>query len=602
MAVANAEQWQDNTPGALFTTRFSGEAAVSPHLMNFRHSWEGFIDSLLREWKTQNVVAALMLSAILTMLQIDAAAADPIARTTAILSLISALMSLLFGSMYIMRFGTMRKMYKAASWADEAQKGRTSVLWNVWIMLAIPAIWLAWSIVLFVTCIMAFTWRTGATTDSISTAISQNAARGLRIGVSALLAVALVYFFLIVKMFRKYGDGMDRRWNKKVIAWAQEGRYLQIGANPGAWEPSSLGSASPRRIRPSRAVPSNDTPRLPPRSPVRAYSIRHDRRSSGSRRSRGTPPISSAAAFALPAFDRPFSSSVEMMPFAAVKIMDLRYNSSRTYPMPSLLQTRDILLPDWLKFTAELEDVWNGTNRETPPFPIEVERGVPPVIGSREWAAGLLHLWNKNFFYARSAEAVICCEEPTFGTPGYAVYLIHWSPHIISGDLPVPEDYELKAITVIRLVEDPNGWQWGTKTRIDANPTQPDEDGAHHPHHEPDAQSSRSGSVRRSRWYTPLSPATQTRNVADPKQVERGAHESDAQSSRSVSVRRPKQNTPSTSRRQSSRSQTHIAADPRPQNEDESSTRSSRSASRKPRLQRPRPRTPVDNPPPIVAR
>lgn len=52
------------------------------------------------------------------MLQIDAAASDPIARTTALLSLISALMSLLFGSIYIIRFGTMRKMYKAASWAD----------------------------------------------------------------------------------------------------------------------------------------------------------------------------------------------------------------------------------------------------------------------------------------------------------------------------------------------------------------------------------------------------------------------------------------------------------------------------------------------------
>ncbi|KAJ7257248.1 hypothetical protein B0H12DRAFT_1015421, partial [Mycena haematopus] len=180
------------------------DEAVSPHLLNFRHSWEGFIDSLLREWKTQNVVAALMLSAILTMLQIDAAAPDPIARTTAILSLISALMSLLFGSMYIMRFGTMRKMYKAANWADEAQKGTTSVIWNVWILLAIPAVWLTWSIILFVTCIMAFTWRTGATDDLVSAALSSNAARGLRIGVSAVLAVALVYFFLIVKTLRKY--------------------------------------------------------------------------------------------------------------------------------------------------------------------------------------------------------------------------------------------------------------------------------------------------------------------------------------------------------------------------------------------------------------
>jgi hypothetical protein len=68
MAVATAEQWKDGTPGALLTTWLPEDAAVSPHLLNFRHSWEGFIDSLLREWKTQNVVSALMLSCVLNRL------------------------------------------------------------------------------------------------------------------------------------------------------------------------------------------------------------------------------------------------------------------------------------------------------------------------------------------------------------------------------------------------------------------------------------------------------------------------------------------------------------------------------------------------------
>ncbi|KAJ7339203.1 hypothetical protein DFH08DRAFT_705094, partial [Mycena albidolilacea] len=205
MAVANADQWHDGSPGALLTTWLPPDAIVPPHLLNFRHSWEGFIDSLLRQWETQNYVSALLLAAIITMLQIDAAASDPIARTTAILSLISALMSVLFGSMYIIRFGTMRKMYKAAIWADEAQNTRTSVLWNEWIMLAIPAVWLAWSLILFVTCIMAYAWRTGAAEDPVNAALSNNAALGLRIGASAVLGVALVYFFLVVKTFRKYG-------------------------------------------------------------------------------------------------------------------------------------------------------------------------------------------------------------------------------------------------------------------------------------------------------------------------------------------------------------------------------------------------------------
>ncbi|KAJ7302021.1 hypothetical protein DFH08DRAFT_669269, partial [Mycena albidolilacea] len=59
------------------------------------------IDALPPEWRTQNVISALMLLAILTMLQIDAVAADPISRTTALISLVCALMCLLFGSLYI---------------------------------------------------------------------------------------------------------------------------------------------------------------------------------------------------------------------------------------------------------------------------------------------------------------------------------------------------------------------------------------------------------------------------------------------------------------------------------------------------------------------
>ncbi|KAF7358907.1 hypothetical protein MSAN_01231100 [Mycena sanguinolenta] len=528
LVVANADQWKDGTPGSLMTTLLPPDAAVPPHLLNFRHSWEGFIDSLLREWKTQNVVAALMLSAILTMLQIDAAASDPVARTTAILSLISALMSLLFGSMYIMRFGTMRKMYKAASWAVEAQKETTSVMWNVWILLAVPAVWLAWSIILFVTCIMAFAWRTGAMEDPVSTALSNNVALGLRIGVSAVLAVALVYFFLIVKTLREYGDAMDKKWNEKVIGWAREGVYARITADPQTWERTSLENRTTRRTRPSRSSP--DPQRRGSRPGQSARAPRH-RRSPMRSQSPENPPMRSTAA----SFDRPFYSEIlEYTPFPAVKIMDLPPNSSGIYALPNLLRERDILVADWLKFTRDLSDVWNGINRETPPFPIDVEHGVPPLIGPREWAAGFIHLWNNRFFHTRCAEAVICQEEPSVGPPGYAVYLIRWSRYSgVSGPMPSPQDHDLKAITIITLVEDPNGWQWGVKTRIDADPRQPKDDAPL----EPDARSSQSFSARQPSASNLPSPRTQTRTVEEQEQRDEGcAQEPDAQPSPHKSI------------------------------------------------------------------
>jgi hypothetical protein len=33
---------------------------VSPALARFKNSWEAFIDVLMREWKTQNIVSALL--------------------------------------------------------------------------------------------------------------------------------------------------------------------------------------------------------------------------------------------------------------------------------------------------------------------------------------------------------------------------------------------------------------------------------------------------------------------------------------------------------------------------------------------------------------
>jgi hypothetical protein len=57
-------------------------------------------------------------SAILTLFQIPDAETDPVIRTAALCSLVSALLSLSYGIMYIVRFGTMRNMYYASRWAE----------------------------------------------------------------------------------------------------------------------------------------------------------------------------------------------------------------------------------------------------------------------------------------------------------------------------------------------------------------------------------------------------------------------------------------------------------------------------------------------------
>ncbi|KIM62950.1 hypothetical protein SCLCIDRAFT_1214489 [Scleroderma citrinum Foug A] len=78
------------------------------------------------------------------MFQNQEMANDPAVRTTALISLTCALMSLSYGCVYIIRFDTMRSMYKAVRWAQETQRTTTFILWNVWVLLAMPGVWLAW--------------------------------------------------------------------------------------------------------------------------------------------------------------------------------------------------------------------------------------------------------------------------------------------------------------------------------------------------------------------------------------------------------------------------------------------------------------------------
>lgn len=157
-----------------------------------------------------------IITAVLTILQIDTAAAVPIIRTAALLALesdrvhrnsefrpwnscqkstrevqtgtrtgclgvvfpsgfspgtrvpvhairllVCTLMSLLYGCLYTVRFGSMKAMYKASEWALvsstrppappttlTSRAGRpendTNRYWNVWVMLAMPAVWLLW--------------------------------------------------------------------------------------------------------------------------------------------------------------------------------------------------------------------------------------------------------------------------------------------------------------------------------------------------------------------------------------------------------------------------------------------------------------------------
>ncbi|TFK72082.1 hypothetical protein BDN72DRAFT_731953, partial [Pluteus cervinus] len=119
-------------------------------------------------------------------------------------------MSLLYGCMYSIRFYDMRKPHKAAQWAQEAQRKQSHLFWNVWVFLAMPAVWLAWSIVAYIVCVMAYVWRTGP--GNTPPSISQKALLGSRVAISVVMFMGIVYFVFILMTLKRYGDPMDQQW------------------------------------------------------------------------------------------------------------------------------------------------------------------------------------------------------------------------------------------------------------------------------------------------------------------------------------------------------------------------------------------------------
>jgi hypothetical protein len=124
---------------------------------------------------------------------------------------------------------------------QEARKTTTFIWWNVWVLLAMPAVWLAWFVLsafiafaralthshhsramfFFITAILSFVWRSGSTSDSSNPApLSPTAVLGPRIAITSLFLLGLVYFVMIVKTLQNYGRTHDTDDEMRMLSGA----------------------------------------------------------------------------------------------------------------------------------------------------------------------------------------------------------------------------------------------------------------------------------------------------------------------------------------------------------------------------------------------
>ncbi|KAF8147983.1 hypothetical protein B0H34DRAFT_679922 [Crassisporium funariophilum] len=443
MALEATSHWKDPAKEMPKVWNFEPKSASTPY-ENLQRSWASFIDSLMREWKTLNIISVLLLSAILTILQIDSAAQDPLTRYAALVSMICALMSLLYGCVYIIRFGTMRTTYKAAEWAQEAQKSRTAIWWNVWVLLAMPAVWLAWSLVLYIVCIMAFVWRTGTVDDGPGGPMTRRTALIPRIVISVVLLLGVVYFILIASTLRRYGDAMDQAWRSRIIDWMQSARNRISGVpavnrsipefttvKARSWRARIAGwtnmGRSRRKHPPDNAItdtlPSLLRSRSPPpnahlprqSSPPRAPSRNFRSAMASGQGVRGRPTVVYPSQTA--STSQNMGTTKVTRDIKLTRVLSLREDDDFV-PHEEELKSAHMQKDDWERLSTDTHAVWDV--------------GHPHAIQT------VIERWNSTFFHGRGGQIRLCEE---FGLTSQNHALIHFSGE---GDLPATrERYEL---------------------------------------------------------------------------------------------------------------------------------------------------------------
>ncbi|KAJ3562317.1 hypothetical protein NP233_g9650 [Leucocoprinus birnbaumii] len=423
MALELANARSEDVHQAVFTNLSHKAPATSP-FWTLKSNWESFIDSLLREWKTLNIISVLLLSAILTIFQIDSAANDPLTRYSALCSLICALMSLLYGCVFIIRFASMKKPHKAAEWAWEGRRMRTTIWWNVWVMLAMPAVWLAWSVTAFIVSIMSFVWRTGSTLDGTISPLQPHVAFWPRLVVSLILGLGVLYFLLITTTLRQYGSKMDRKWRERVKGWTDRiiferpfVEHMDPIAHISHWRAMSQTSASRRDSDDSymdRVIPHRFVTRSP--SPMESS---HEQ---------GRRPH--APAVAVNEKDKPPS------PIETLKAMELWFQNVQIFSLPEDLMARSVTSESWAAFTTDIENNWNDPSSLIP------QASVLEAIAK----------WNASVFSQLFLEAVLCREYyPEWPeSPVHAIYITDRQP-VLGRALPMEERFGDVPFGLIRI-------------------------------------------------------------------------------------------------------------------------------------------------------
>ncbi|KXN80928.1 hypothetical protein AN958_06585 [Leucoagaricus sp. SymC.cos] len=119
-----------------------------------KERWEHFIDSLLEEWRSLNIVSALLVPGILTISKLRAQQLVILSHVTYRSGLFTPQWSACYTAA-----STSFNPYECRKQTTFANELWQSIIWNVEVMPAMPVLRLNWSILAFIVYIVWFMWR-----------------------------------------------------------------------------------------------------------------------------------------------------------------------------------------------------------------------------------------------------------------------------------------------------------------------------------------------------------------------------------------------------------------------------------------------------------
>jgi len=195
------------------------------------------LPTLITEWEMLQVITAALLSTIFAIFQFSGASIEPVMRTAGFMSFVCAFAGFVYAWLFIIHFrasgatsggGTdetigMNELEAATNTSHQ----RTEMLystednrpgfWNIPIILALPAIWAAWSIITFTIFVLLFLWSTNPSTGSFMPgALSHKSQVQViaapiadlipRVTATVVLLVEVVYLVLAIHALRSWRE------------------------------------------------------------------------------------------------------------------------------------------------------------------------------------------------------------------------------------------------------------------------------------------------------------------------------------------------------------------------------------------------------------